>query len=92
MMPAKNLTGDYKERLPDMLLETCVAELTHSLLCVIGLYCLRLWPGAGGMIIYWIYIVLFNLPYIFIQRYNRPRLMKLYKKLLVKETRLVGKV
>lgn len=31
--PAKNLTGDYRERLPDMLLETCVAELTHSLLC-----------------------------------------------------------
>ena len=82
MMPAKKLTGDYQQRLPDMLLETCVAELTHGLLCLVGLYCLRLWPGAGGMIIYLLYIVFFNLPYIVIQRYNRPRLIKLQKKLL----------
>lgn len=88
MMPAKNLTGDYQQRLPVMLQETCVAELTHGLLCVVGLYCLKLWPGAGGWVIYLLYITLFNLPYILIQRYNRPRLMNLYKKLMKKRDQM----
>lgn len=80
MMPAKNLTGDYKKRLPRMLQETCVAELIHALNCFVGLYCLKLYPGVGGVIISILYIILFNLPFILIQRYNRPRLMRLAKR------------
>ncbi len=80
-MPAKSLGGDYKNRLPQMLQETCVAEMTHALLCVSGLYCLKLWPGPGGLGIYALYVVIFNLPYILIQRYNRPRLQRLAQKL-----------
>ncbi len=80
-MPAKSLVGDYKTRLPRMLQETCVAEMTHVLLCVSGLYCLKLWPGAGGVLVYFLYVVIFNLPYILIQRYNRPRLIRLAQKL-----------
>ncbi len=80
MMPAKNLTGDYKKRLPRMLQETCVAELIHTLNCFVGLYCLKLYPGVGGVIISILYIILFNLPFILIQRYNRPRLMRLAKR------------
>lgn len=76
-MPAKNLSGNYRERLPRMLQETCVAELIHSLLCITGLYCIKLWPGFGGVVIVMLYIVFFNLPFIIIQRYNRPRLIKL---------------
>ena len=38
---------------------------------------LKIWPGAGGVLITVIYIVLGNLPFIIIQRYNRPRLQKL---------------
>lgn len=48
-MPAKKIAGDYKTRLPQMLRETCVAELTHWLLCVAGLHCLTLWPSVGGL-------------------------------------------
>ena len=81
MMPAKNLSGDYKKRLPRMLQETCVAELIHTLNCFIGLYCLKLYPGAGGVIILILYVVLFNLPFIIIQRYNRPRLLRIAKKI-----------
>lgn len=81
LMPAKNLSGNYRERMPRMLQETCVAEMIHSLLCVTGLYCLKLWPGNGGIVIVILYIVIFNLPFILIQRYNRPRLMKITKRM-----------
>ena len=80
-MPAKNLSGNYRERLPRMLQETCVAELIHSLLCITGLYCIKLWPGFGGVVIVMLYIVFFNLPFIIIQRYNRPRLIKLTQRI-----------
>lgn len=80
-MPAKNLSGNYRERLPRMLQETCVAELIHSLLCITGLYCIKLWPGFVGVVIVMLYIVFFNLPFIIIQRYNRPRLIKLTQRI-----------
>ena len=85
MMPAKNLSGDYKKRLPRMLQEPCVAELIHTLNCFVGLYCLKLYPGVGGVIILILYITLFNLPFIIIQRYNRPRLMRLAKRVYQNE-------
>ena len=81
VMPPKNLSGDYAARLPLMLQETCVAEFIHLFLCVTGLHSLRLWQGIGGVVVYLIFVIVFNLPYIIIQRYNRPRLMTLYKKL-----------
>lgn len=80
-MPAKNLSGNFKERLPRMLQETCVAELIHALLCVTGLYCLKLYPGIGGVIILLLHTFFFNLPFILIQRYNRPRLIKLTRRI-----------
>lgn len=81
IMPAKNLSGDYKSRLPRMLQETCVAELIHSLNCFAGLYCLELYPGIWGIIISILYIILFNLPFIVIQRYNRPRLLRIAERM-----------
>lgn len=80
MMPPKNLMGDYQDRLPTMILETCKAELTHSIMCLTGLPVLWFMPGAGGVAVYLLYVVVFNLPYILIQRYNRPRLIRLNEK------------
>ena len=80
-IPAKNLSGNIKHRLPRMLQETCVAECIHVLLCISGLYCLKLYPGVGGFAVWLVYAALFNLPYIIIQRYNRPRLAKLARKM-----------
>ena len=77
LMPAKDLSGNYAERLPEMIQETCMAEFIHIVLCFTGCYCFELWPGIGGFMVVILYIGLFNLPYIMIQRYNRPRLMKL---------------
>lgn len=76
MMPAKKLSGDLDERLPRMIQETCVAEMTHVLLCVVGFRCIKLWRGAGGVILS-ILNALGNLVFVVIQRYNRPRLVRL---------------
>ncbi len=59
-----------------MLRETCVAEFVHCWLCLTSLHCIRIMDGAGGIIISLLYI-LGNVPFIIIQRYNRPRLNKL---------------
>ena len=77
LMPAKKLTADTFANLQGMIQETCVAEMIHSLLSLTGLACLAIWPGAGGIILTLVYILLGNLPFIMIQRYNRPRLQKL---------------
>ena len=87
MMPAKNLKGNWRERLPLMIHETCVAELIHWLLCISALYCLRIWPGTGGEFITIFYILVLNLPFILIQRYNRPRLLLLQQKSIAREQR-----
>ena len=80
LMPAKALTQKTAQNLPLMIEETCVAELTHGLLCFAGLYLLKIWPGTGGAILAVIYILLGNLPFLLIQRYNRPRLQRLLEK------------
>lgn len=80
-MPAKNLSGNYKERLPVMIRETCTAEVVHLAVGLTGLRCFWLWPGVGGLVIVLIHGVLLNLPFILIQRYNRPRLMKLLQRI-----------
>ena len=77
LMPEKKLTQQTVQELPLMIEETCVAELTHGLLCIAGLFLLKIWPGTGGVFLTVIYIVFGNLPFLLIQRYNRPRLQKL---------------
>ena len=57
--------------------ETCVAEAVHTASSLLGLICLWLWPGWGGAIVLAVWVLLANLPFILIQRYNRPRLMRL---------------
>ena len=60
-----------------LVLETCRAELVHGASCLLGLAFLWLWPGWGGAIVLAVWVLLANLPFILIQRYNRPRLMHL---------------
>lgn len=76
LMPQKKLCGTDAEQMNRMIQETCVAELIHILLCFSGLYCVTLWPGFGGVVLA-LCNILGNLPFILIQRYNRPRLMRL---------------
>lgn len=84
-MPRKQLRLSETNQLPRMIQETCIAELTHAVLCVTGLYCIRLWNCSSGIILA-ICNVLGNLPFILIQRYNRPRLVRLQKRIEQKGT------
>ncbi len=72
-----------------LLYETCVAEFIHWLLIIFGFYCKIIWKGNGGTVISIIWM-LGNLPFIIIQRYNRPKIMKTYKKM--SEIECSGKV
>ena len=76
LIPQKKLTQDFRQQLPAMVRETCVAEWTHFLLCLTGFYCLKLWKGTGGLV-FSLLNLLVNSAYIVIQRFNRPRLMGL---------------
>jgi glycosyl-4,4'-diaponeurosporenoate acyltransferase len=64
------------EYLHSYIIESCRAELTHF--CIIGLsFLFPLWAGFS-VSLFIIYISIFlNLPFIIIQRYNRPRIQKL---------------
>lgn len=77
LMPPKKLSGELDEpTLRLMLQETCAAEFTHWVLTLLGLWCVKLWRELGWL--FWlIYFLLGNLPFILIQRYNRPRLATL---------------
>jgi len=61
------------------ILETKRAELTHWL-SILPAFLFFLWnpPWAGGVMI--LYALLVNAPFILAQRYNRPRLEKLYER------------
>lgn len=91
IVPKKTLTGgaDVKT-LRDMLEETCVAELTHALLCLTGLALPLLWPGPGGWWLYAAYALLGNISFIMIQRYNRPRFQRLLAAMERRERRFAN--
>ncbi len=77
LMPPKKMSEDSLEVFDVMIRETCIAEFTHAMLCVFALHTLRILPGLGGVLITSIYIFIGNVPFCLIQRYNRPRFIKL---------------
>ena len=81
ILPPKKVSfRDDVEKLEVLVKETCVAESVHIILCLLGLGLLAIWPGPGGMVMTALYLLLGNLPFIVIQRYNRPRLLSLLEK------------
>lgn len=77
IMMQKQIPLGLEEKKLDLLIqETCVAEFIHTILFFLGFRCLYVWPGLGGIIVSVLYAAS-NLPFIMIQRYNRPRLVRL---------------
>lgn len=77
-MVKKKVTGATDAAaLEKLICETCVAEAVHAVLFVLSFGCAVIWPSAGGWLVSAAAALLGNLPYIVIQRYNRPRLVKL---------------
>ncbi len=72
----KNATAEHVER---MIQETCVAEWIHGLLCILGFGCVLIWKGFWGWAVSVLYL-LGNLPDIIIQRYNRPKLVRILER------------
>lgn len=67
--------------------ETCVAELVHWILVVISPVFLLLMPTLGWGVAATVLGVLGNLPFIMIQRYNRPRMARVLERQILHEQR-----
>ena len=81
-LPAKRL--ENQEKIPVLIKETCVAEATHSVAAILGFIPVFIWGGVGA----WLSAILFfayNLPYVLMQRFNRPRLIRAYEMLRGRE-------
>ncbi len=65
--------------------ETCVAEVIHAALMALAIGIVILCPNGWGVAIALFDSLLLNLPYILIQRYNRPKLLRVAEKLRRKE-------
>lgn len=81
LMPSKKMTDDSMETLQVMIYESCIAEFTHAMLCLFALLNLKIWRGWIGLLVTGAYILIGNLPFCLIQRYNRPRFIKLMNRL-----------
>ena len=87
-MVPKRITADMTSSDLDILLrETCVAEFVHAALCIISVGVVFISDKAYGVVFYLIF-ALGNVPFILIQRYNRPHLKKLRLRMLAREERL----
>lgn len=74
-IPKKRIEDNSKDGILVLVKESCVAESTHLAAMLFGFFCTKIWKGLGG----WIISVIFfigNIPSVLIQRYNRPRLIK----------------
>lgn len=81
LMPPKRVTAHISAAQAEVMVqETCVAEVIHIALSLLGLTLPFLWPGPGGVIVCLMYILLGNVPFILIQRFNRPKLIQLLER------------
>ncbi|MDD6485259.1 MAG: hypothetical protein PUF72_11940 [Clostridiales bacterium] len=78
--------GMSADKMNALVAETCVAESAHVLLCFLALGMVLIWESSGGAVCTLLY-AFGNIPYIIIQRYNRPRLMRTLEKQLHREAK-----
>jgi glycosyl-4,4'-diaponeurosporenoate acyltransferase len=78
LMPAKKIVSIKHERIELMIKETCIAEAAHLALMIMGFGCASIWEGKGGVVISIVYFIV-NIPFVLIQRYNRPRLRRILR-------------
>ena len=76
LMPSKAMTDCSVQALDTMVTETCIAELVHGMLMLLAFGALYFWRTPAAVVLTVLY-ALGNLPFVLIQRYNRPRLMRL---------------
>ena len=85
MLPKRdNLRGSAAEAM-SLVLETCVAEAVHAALMVLSVGNYFLCPNWMGWLLTAFVALLLDLPYWIIQRYNRPKLLRVAERLKLKE-------
>ncbi len=87
MLPKRVTYDATSENVSALIKETCVAECVHYWLCVFAVGIYLIWKNYVGVILTVVFI-LCNIPFIIIQRYNRPHLIRLKNKLLKREERI----
>lgn len=75
----KHFEHNDKGYLSIFLTESCKSELTHWMI-IFSTVTFKLWNDWGSVLLLFLIASFLNLPYIIIQRYNRPRLIRLYYK------------
>ena len=80
MVPKRFADFPTAEAVDRLILETCVAEAVHGALCLLAPVILLFWKNGVGVALT-LLVVLCNLPFIMIQRYNRPSLLALRRRL-----------
>lgn len=85
----KHLSSTSKEYIDYFIMETCRGEWDHRMNCLYFIVSLTVNPILPGIIISTL-VILFNIPFIIIQRYNRFRLQKL-RNYVVKKQRDLDK-
>lgn len=76
-MVRKKMSAVKSQGMDVLIAETCVAECVHWALILLSLGIFFFWRGAWAVVFWLVYNLLGNLPFIIIQRYNRPRLVML---------------
>jgi len=86
MVPKRFDQFPTAEDVRKLIAETCVAEATHIALCLVAPVIWLFWRNYVGVILT-VVVVIGNLPFILIQRYNRPSLVALHARLTAREER-----
>lgn len=74
----KNLkAGVSHSHISILIQESCIAGLSHGILAILSHAVLIWWKNSWAYVFLAVYNLLFNLPYIMIQRYNRPRFIRM---------------
>jgi glycosyl-4,4'-diaponeurosporenoate acyltransferase len=76
----RHLKDISKQNLNKFLLESCRAELSHFL-AITPFWIFGFFLPPISIPIMFIYAIIINVPCILAQRYNRPRILKLYEKI-----------
>lgn len=84
MLPKKVTFDATSESIGALIKETCVAEFVHNCLSVLSLGIYFIWKNYIGVILILVFLFC-NTPFVIIQRYNRPHLVMLKKRLLKRE-------
>jgi len=87
LLPKQIKPGTTSNDIKALIKETCVAEIVHEALILLSSAVIFICPGLEGILLFLLCIA-GNLPFIIIQRYNRPQYIKAERRLQHREERL----